>query len=148
MKLSWVGKVGVCWNGKRGSRSHSEGRGDRLVDLRDRATAVPQGVEMRLHICAFDVADSARSESRQLLVRLGKEPECRLGLILHQGADVPIVGAAIIQGQIGHFLEPLALGRADVLPFFFAFSNFRRRAVAWSLVPRMVCQSFCFAPVL
>jgi len=70
---------------------------------------------MRFHIRAFDVADIARPESRQLFIRRRQEPECQFGLILQQGADAPIVGAAIIQEQIGHFLEGLALKRTDVL---------------------------------
>ncbi len=51
----------------------------------------------------------------QLIVRLGEEPNCQLCLILNQSADAPVVGVAIIQEQIGDFLEGLALGRTDVL---------------------------------
>jgi hypothetical protein len=50
----------------------------RFVDLRHGAPDLPERVEVRLHVCALDVADVPRAELRQLFVRLGQEPDRQL----------------------------------------------------------------------
>jgi hypothetical protein len=109
-------------------------RFDRLVDLRDRAAAVPQRVEMGLHVRALDVANVTRPEWRQLFVGLGQEADLQLRLILLQRAHAAIVGAAVIQEQIGHFLEGLALEGSGV--FALPLRIFKLALQRLGIVPR------------